>query len=190
MSGHSCKSKSLKGYDLGFDTFDATIYLPLTSSTHGHLSPYLHPGTWVLTSGSLQLWDESARMKVQRWKCEDESVRMKVWGWKCEDENGRMKVRGWKCGDEKCKDESARMKVWGWKCGDENAEDEKSEDEKARGWKTKDESERMKYPRMKCHAAKITDQIIGAKSTKKFQFICISGEKTLKKHTACSGACR
>ena len=99
------------------------MYLPLTSSTHGHLSPYLHPGTWVLTSGSLQLWDESARMKVQRWKCKDESV---------------------------------RMKVWGWKCGDENAEDEKSEDEKARGWKTKDESERMKYPRMKCHAAVCT----------------------------------
>ena len=124
------------------------MYLPLTSSTNGQLSPYLHPGTWVLTSGFFQLWDESARMKVQRWKCEDESVRMKVWGWKCEDESARMKVRGWKC-----EDESVRMKVRGWKCGDENAEDEKSEDEKARGWKTGDESERMKNPRMKCHAA-------------------------------------
>ena len=31
MSGHSCKSKSLKGYDLGFDTFDATIDITFRS---------------------------------------------------------------------------------------------------------------------------------------------------------------
>ena len=31
------------------------IYLLWTSWTHGHLSPYLCPGTWVLTSGSLQM---------------------------------------------------------------------------------------------------------------------------------------
>ena len=33
----------------------APMYLSLTSSTHGHSSPYLRPGTWVLTSGSLQM---------------------------------------------------------------------------------------------------------------------------------------
>ena len=28
------------------------MYLSSTSSTHGHLSPYLRPGTWVLANGS------------------------------------------------------------------------------------------------------------------------------------------
>ena len=31
------------------------MYLWSTSSTHGHLSPYLRPGTWFLTSGSLHM---------------------------------------------------------------------------------------------------------------------------------------
>ena len=31
------------------------MYLQLTSSRHGHSSPYLCPGTWVLTFGSLQI---------------------------------------------------------------------------------------------------------------------------------------
>ena len=55
------------------------MYLHSTSLTHGHSSPYLGPGTWVLTSGSLQmglkwfinLWDTywvlgpGSRAKVQ-----------------------------------------------------------------------------------------------------------------------------
>ena len=54
-----------------------------------------------------------------------------------------MKMWGWKWGDE----------MWGWKCGNENAGNEKSGDEKGRGWKTGDESEKMKFPGMKCHSA-------------------------------------
>ena len=105
---------------------------------------YLHPGTWVLTSGSLQLWDESARMKVQRWKCEDESVRMKVWGWKCEDESARMKMGGWKCEDESAGMKSARMKVRGWKCEDESARMKMLRMKNPRMKKPEDEKPRMK----------------------------------------------
>ena len=48
------------------------MYLSSTSWTHGHSSPYLHPGTWVLLSGSLQmglkwfgnLWDTANWSKI------------------------------------------------------------------------------------------------------------------------------
>ena len=96
----------------------APMHLLSTSSSHGHLSPYLHSGPWVLTSGTLKLkcGDESVKMKVRGWKCKDESARMKVWGWKCKDENAEdeksedEKARGWKTKDESEKMNYPRMK--------------------------------------------------------------------------------
>ena len=133
------------------------MYLLLTALTHGHSSPDLHPGTWVLTSGYLQIslkWfvincDVTVNTlqwkKIQQWKFDNENgnnenltmkmATMKIWQWNFNNENGN---------NENLTMKILTMKTWQWKCNNENANNEKCQQ-----WKSNNEVSTMKKLTMK-----------------------------------------